>query len=199
MATALLGAPLLSAAGAGAASTVGLLGAGGVFAPSAGLLASAASGTLGTLVSYAGVASTVMGGLSAYSSGRQQEASAKFNAIQQDLQTRQAGIRATEAQTEARRSFLKSLSAAQASYSTRGVSLSSGTPFTAQLQAAGDAQRDINTLATGAELDRLQGQQQAEQYRIQGRAYRQAGTSKAMRAGFSLLSNEGRGVIAGKV
>lgn len=80
MGAALLGVPLLSATGAG--SAIGLLGAGGVFAPAAGSLF--ASVGLGTLLSAAGTATSIFGAIRGAQGARQQGAAnaqaARYNA-----------------------------------------------------------------------------------------------------------------------
>lgn len=187
MATALVGAPLLSATAG--ASTVGLIGAGGVLAPTMGSIATSG------LLTYVGTGMRALSALSSIQAGRQQAASYKFQSMQQDLANRQEKVRAKEAENEARRRFLSTLSSTQAAFGARGISTSVGTPQQALINISGESGRDIAALNSNTQMNLLQGQMQSQQYRTAG----QQASTQGFQAGLGQMGNLFAREFVGKV
>lgn len=164
---ALVGSAVFTTGSGVAVGTTGLFGAAGAFG-SGGLLT-------GALATYGGTALTAFSGLQAFAGGQQQAAAAKFSAVQQKIQTENTRIRAKEEANEARKRYLSTLSKLQAGYGARGIDISSGTPFAAQIDISGEATRDINAIKKTSDINVLQGYAQAKQYREAGKSYRTQG------------------------
>lgn len=145
----------------------------------------ATAATVGTLATYAGTAMSVLGAVQSISAGKQQAASYKFQAMQQNLANRQEQVRAKEAENEARRRFLSTLSSTQAAFGARGINTGVGTPQQALIDITGESGRDIAALKSNAGMNLLQGQMQAQQYRMAGK---QAST-QGFQAGLGQMGN----------
>lgn len=141
--------------------------------------------TVGSLLSYAGTAVSAFSALQSFSAGRQQAASYKFQAMQQDLSNRTEKVKAKEAENEARRRFISTLSSTQAAFSARGVNVGVGTPQGALIDIAGESARDLGALKFNTDMGFMQGQAQSQQYRMAGK---QAST-QGIQQGLSGLGN----------
>lgn len=139
-------------AGTATATTAGLFGAAGSFSLGA---------TLSTLGTGFSIFSTLQGGAAA---NAQSEAEAR----QIEFQARQEEVRGKEEANTIKRDLASALATANARGAASGISLSSGSPLTAQQQALRDANNALSTAGTNAKLRAAQGRLQAQIVRRRG-------------------------------
>jgi hypothetical protein len=163
---ALLGSALASSTAG--ASAVGLLGAGGVFAPMAGSIATGLGG-LGSILSIGSGISSIFGGLQASQAGAEQAAFAKTQAMQQAAEStrvarKEAGIVAEDADRTRR--------AQKLGFMKSGVSLE-GSPLLlmeqTRMKGAENVDEIIRAGASGKVAAIQEGRIKAQQYRSGGR------------------------------
>lgn len=172
MAELLFGAPLLSATGG--ASTVGLLGAGGVFAPAAGTLASI------SLTSAVGAGLTAASAFSSIQAGQQQADALK-------IQARQSGLNARTERLEGRRQSLqiqdqleRDLASQNALFAARGVLQGEGSAEAAKEEATRQATRDIDLARFNTDIAALNAEQRAANARADASAAKKQGIFDAI-------------------
>lgn len=176
MATALVGAPLLSALPtAGGASVVGALGAGGVFAPAAGFAAGLSQGF--SLLNGLGTAASAYGQIQA---GRQEKAALDLQARQSDLAARQEKLRGKQQAQLIRDQLSRDLASQNALFAARGGLAGEGSAQAARGAATTEASRDIRIAQFDAGQRTTQKLIEADQYRAEGSAAQLIGVSRAI-------------------
>lgn len=153
-----------TAATSGAAATAGLFGTAGAFS---------AMSTLGTLSTIGSVVSPLL-------SARAQAQESKFMAAQAQMQAKQIEAQTLQNSNEIKRRLLSDLASANAGYSARGVSVSSGTPQQAATEAARVANRNIDIAQTGGRANQAQTELQASQYQSAAKTQMQTGLFKSL-------------------
>ncbi|MCK5606291.1 hypothetical protein KAR91_30605 [Candidatus Pacearchaeota archaeon] len=168
MATLLLGAPLLSAAGA---STVGLIGAAGVFAPLAGSLLS--GGLLSGALTAASAFSSVVSGFQQSSALNQQAAQAKLQARNERLQGREQALGIQD-------QLSRDLSSQNALFAARGGIQGEGSALAAQNVAKNIASQDIDAALFNSQISALNAEQRAANAKSNAKAAVFGGISGAI-------------------
>jgi hypothetical protein len=96
--------------------------------------------------------------------GMQQSQSYKFQAAQAKMQGRQFEIEALQQSNDIKRRMLSDLASANANYSARGVSTSSGTPQQAATEAIRVANRNVSIAQNSGAMNTSLSNLQAGQY-----------------------------------
>lgn len=195
MGVALLGAPLLSAAGG--ASTVGLFGAGGVFS------ASVAASTIGTAaLKFAG--SSLLSGLltssAAYGqiqAGNMQAEIFNMQARQSELSAKQESLRGRQQSLQIKKQLERDLAGQNATFAARGVLAGEGSAEAAAAASRENASEDINLATFGAEMGSESQKIQAAQDRISASAAKKSGRNEAISsiAGSKAVQNLGTSLL----
>lgn len=150
---------------AATAATAGLFGVGGSF-------------TLGATLSTLGTVGSLVGTLA---SGAAAKGQAAIEARQSEFNARQEEIRGQEEANAIKMDVAKALASANARGAASGISLSSGSPVTAQKEALRDANNALSTAGTNAKL-------RAETDRVRAQISRQRGRN-AVRSGRAKASS----------
>lgn len=172
---ALVGAALLS--GTAGASAVGLVGAGGVFAPAAGSIAGAL-GSIGGMSLLSGVM-TAASAFGQIQSANMQAASLNMQARQADIQARNELLRGRQTSLAIRQQLERDLAGASATFAARGVLAGEGSAQAALDKSRADATEDINIAMYGAKMGAESEMMQGQQYRMEAKASKTLGYTRA--------------------
>jgi len=189
MAATLVGAPLL--ASTAGASTVGMLGAGGVLGAGTGIGATIGSGIAAfqgagglSLLSGAMTASSAFG---QYQSGIMEKRILDIQARQSQISARQELLRGKQQARLIKSQLDKDLASQNAIFGARGLLSGEGSADAAYLEASRNATDDINIALLGADQAYNAKTLESQQYRIEGKAAKSMGRSKALSTISTLL------------
>lgn len=175
---AIVGSALLSSTAG--ASTVGLLGAGGVFAPAAGSIAAGISSIgAGSLLSGLMTGAGAFGQMQA---GNMQQKILNLQAQQSELNARMEGLKGRSQALQIRNQLDRDLASQNATFAARGVLQGEGSAMAAADSSKKNAQDDIDTALFGAKMGSESDKLQAAQYRAEGKAAKTAGRIEAINA-----------------
>lgn len=171
-------------------SLAGLFTGGGGAAAGAAGAAGAAAGAAATGISWAGlasVASTVIGGLAAIGTGKQQQAQLNLQAQDEDTKAVQETIKGREEALSAMRKLNADL--AHTIVAGYGSGLTpEGSIEAAQNEAIAQGEANMNMARYNAQYASAARRGQAGQLRAEGRAVRRQGVLTAIQGGLSLFS-----------
>jgi hypothetical protein len=158
------------------ASTVGALGAGGVFSAKiagASLLKIAGGNLLSGLLTGASAFSSIQ-------AGNMQMDILNAQARQADLNARMETLKGKQQALTIRKQLDKDLASMNATFAARGVLAGEGTAAAAEEESRRNAEEDINIARFGAEMGAESDRMQAQQYRMEAGAARSAGVTNAL-------------------
>lgn len=156
------------------ASTVGLLGAGGVFAPMAGSLFTSIGA--GTLLSGVMTAASAFGQIQ---SANMQAQALNMQARQADIQARNELLRGRQTSLAIRQQLERDLAGASATFAARGVLQGEGSSQAALDKSRANATDDINIAMYGAKMGSESEMMQGQQYRAEAKATKTLGYTRA--------------------
>ncbi len=183
-----------SAAASGATATGAALATTTAGAATAGLFGTAGTFSLGATLSTLGTAGSLFGTMMG---GSAQNAQAEYQAKQAEFAARQEEVRGKQEANSIRSDIARALASSNARGAASGISISSGSPVTAQKEALRDADSALSTAGTNAKLRAEQQRVQAQLYRQQGRnATRQTGLKAASILGNFAVDQQDRGVFS---
>ena len=121
------------------------------------------AGTAATTISTLSTIGTVFSGLSSIAGGISQSRNFEQQAIEERQQARATEIQASEKANEIRRDLLKTISASNAAFASRGISISGGTPEQAVVESRKAGTEDIKRAIAGGKFAKSTGAAQARQ------------------------------------
>lgn len=188
---AMVGASLLS--GTAGASTVGLLGAGGVLAPAAGTLF---SGGVGSLLSG------LLTGASAFSQVQAGNLNAQIlniQARQSDLNARQETVKGRQKALAIKDNLERTLAGQNATFEARGVLQGEGSALAAEQASRDNASKDIDSAMFDAQFASESEKLQGTQFRSEAKSSKSAGYTRAAEtlAGSRTIRNLGTSLLEG--